>query len=174
MRYLLVPFIVLAVCGLTIAVGTNLSALLAQRILLNHASLLTLAIGVFACSAPMILVLTILYGQRPEPHRQQAAFWRVILSGCPRWLYRASFGLSAYALAFCLFVSALDSWSPPPPRPAARPPAPGALTLAQARNLSAGLTIFYGIMLPILLSVCRRPELLRAPLSPETPPTLQV
>ena len=156
MRFLLLPFVLLALIGLAVALGANLSALLAHRVLINRATLLILLIGVFVCAIPVILLLSIIHGQRPSLWHNHAVYWKVILSGCPRWLYRLCFGLVIYALVSSLLSILLD-----PQTREERPSAPRALTLTQARNMSAGPVIFYGIMLPLLLSTFRCPSLLR-------------
>lgn len=157
MRFALLPFILLAGAGLIISVSASLVALLAHRVLINHASLVALFWGLAACVLPASLVQTILYSQCPELRRDPVAARRVPFSGCPRWVRRLCLGLGAYGLMVSLLATAFN-WRPSSPPP----PASRSLTVAQARNFGAVFTVPYAIFLPLLLSVFRRPGLLCA------------
>lgn len=155
MRYLILPFLCLAALALGVAVVANLAALLAHQVLLTRGTLSALFISIFICGIPMIFCFNLAYAQHPELRGRSPGAWTLLLSGCPRWVYRLCFGLVAYALIVSLLGVALD-----PQPPEVRSPATRTLTVAQTRNMSAGPIIFYGMMFPVMLSLFRRPELM--------------
>lgn len=156
MRFLLLPFIFIAGVGLALALATHFVAMFAHQVLISRWLLQNLFNGIFACALPMIVSGTVLHHQRPALRGERNGVWSALLSGGPRWFYCVSFGLVAYAVIFSLWLVAFGSSSPSP-----QPSAPRTLTWIQARNLSVGPITFYGILLPLFVSIFRRPGLLR-------------
>lgn len=94
------PFLVLALVGLTLSVVVHGAALLGFSALLGKA-VWGLHVGIFVVWIPTMFV-----ANRLAADFKRKDLWKAVLRGCPRWMRWLVHGLFAYAiLNFVIFVA---------------------------------------------------------------------
>jgi hypothetical protein len=127
------PGFALAVVGFAAILVVHLASLFGVTYPFER-SIEILGPGVFVVFLPTVLVMT-----RLTRDFKQKDAWRAALRGCPRWMYRAVWGIFLYCWAGFFVLPLLYG---------------GGMDEAsnKARSMSAGLLIFYLIPLAVMYS----------------------
>ena len=127
------PAFALAVVGFAVILVVHLASLFGITYPFER-TIGILGPGVFVVLLPTILVMT-----RLTRDFKQKETWRAALRGCPRWMYRAVWGIFLYCWAGFFVLPLLFG---------------GGMneTRNKARSMSAGLLIFYLIPLAVTYS----------------------
>ncbi len=133
MTAVIYPFFALAAVGFVAALAVHVAALFGSTYPFDR-TLEMLGPGIFVVFLPTIFVMT-----RLTRDFKQKDLWRAALRGCPRWMYRAVWGIFLYCWAGffvlpLLYGGGMDS------------------AANKARSMSAGLLIFYLIPLAVMYS----------------------
>jgi len=142
---ILVPMMLLAAIGFLLSVAAHVASI-ANIPLPGGQSIWILHGGIFVVWLPTVLVaVRVTRGERRQD------FWKVLLSGCPRWMRISAWVLLVYVILNFLYFVATSSQV----RDAAGDPPPSVI-----RGFSGHWMIFYGVAFMTLYSVIKRPALL--------------
>jgi len=141
----LIPLMLLAALGFLLSVAAHVASI-ANIPLPGGQSIWLLHAGIFVVWLPTVLVaVRVTRGERRQD------FWKVLLSGCPRWMRISAYVLVVYVILNFLYFMATSSQV----RHAAGDPPPSVI-----RGFSGHWMIFYGAAFMTLYSVIKRPALL--------------
>ncbi len=142
-RYIALPFMALALIGLTLSLIAHFLALFGQTLPIENLAW-GLHIGIFVVWLPTVLIST-----RMMRGASQKDFWKIALRGCPPWMRYAAYGLFGYAiLNFVIFMATSthqknQTSSEPPPAEI-------------IRGVSGHWMIFYSVSFCVLYSAYRQ------------------
>lgn len=138
-------FIILSAIGLVLSIVAHLASLVGLPIP-GGKFVWSLHIGIFVVWFPAVIVAYLI--NQGRPYRE---LWKNVLSGLPRWMRYAVYGLFAYAMLNFLWFFDPTGSAPQPEGDA--PP-------AVIRGFSGHWMLFYGAAFAILLSAYRNRRLL--------------
>jgi hypothetical protein len=136
-RLILSPFIALSAIGFILSVAAHLAAVAGSPIPFGKA-VWALHIGIFVVWLPTVLV-----GIRLTRGAKQKDFWKIALSGCPKWMRTALYVIFAYAILNFIFFMATTASHPQPE---------GDTPPEVVRGFSGHWMIFYGAAFATLYS----------------------
>ena len=145
MRTALVPFMLLAALGFLLSVAAHVASIAGVPLPAGQ-SIWLLHTGVFVVWLPTILISNkVMQGERRKD------MWKIMLSGCPRWMRLLGYSVAAYVVVNFIYFMATSSGkahytgSPPP---------------SVIRGFSGHWMLFYGMAFMTLYSVKAKPGLL--------------
>jgi len=141
----LAPLMLLAALGFLLSVGAHVASIIGVT-LPGGQWIWFLHVGIFVVWFPTVLI-----ANRVGGGERGKDLWKIVLSGCPRWMRLAGYVLFAYVILNFVYFMSVSS---------GHRNSGGAATAVEIRGFSGHWMIFYGAAFMTLYSVLKRPQLL--------------